>query len=410
LAQDDFVNSTMPKMKLIREQDNNGKTREGLRGVDHPVQGIMARTGSFPLRVAVDLLAEYGSSSGVVLDPFCGKGTTLLAARLLRLSAFGLDVAPEAVICSSAKLLNIDLEHLLIYISRLRIKGAGSLNEVPSSVKVFFHRKTLRQILSIRDALIRDAMSKERETRSNAVFTLAILLGIAHGHASYSLSISSAHAFSMAPDYVARYAALNGLEAPIRDVKSCLIQKAHRCLDVALPEPVEGEVRLGSSLNCSSVFPELVGKVDLILTSPPYLNRQTYAKDNWLRLWLLGYDHKAIRRNYIETGSPRLYRQYMEKVFMEFAALLKNGGRLICIAGDVALPKAKREGQRRSVFQTGSLLAELAQSERVGLRVEMQQHQVVNRATRYLHALSRSNGHSPTTLVERIFVARKELC
>jgi DNA modification methylase len=49
----------------------------------HPVQALMSRTGSFPLHVAYSLLRKYTQPPAVVFDPFCGKGTSLLAARLL---------------------------------------------------------------------------------------------------------------------------------------------------------------------------------------------------------------------------------------------------------------------------------------------------------------------------------------
>ncbi len=366
----------------------------------------MSRTGSFPLHVAHNLLKKYGGRSKLVFDPFCGKGTTLLAARMLGNPAYGMDIAPEAVICASAKLEDVNLEDMCKYVKSLRVNGS-SIAGTPSSVRKFFRRSTLSQILSIRDKLLRDTQSKDTVRRKNAFFVLANLLGILHGHASYSLSISSAHAYSMAPTYVARFAAKHGLKPPIRDVKSCLIKKGSRCLSTTLPKPVKFEVKRGSVLHCSTIFPELVGKVDLILTSPPYLNAQTYAKDNWLRLWLLGYDYKELQHEYIQTGSVQRYGEYMTKVFKELRCMLKPGGRLIFIAGDVRLPNRKSNGRNNGVFKTGTFLAQLCKSKEIGLRVEKYERHKVPSNCRYFHALSSSNGHSKRNLIERVFIARK---
>ncbi len=342
----------------------------------------------------------------MIFDPFCGKGTTLLAARLLGFAAYGMDIAPEAVLCTTAKLVGVNFQSLRSYITSMRLIPQP-LRRVPSSVRAFFHRRTLAELLSVRDKLICDLKSSDDRKRANATFVAASLLGILHGHASYSLSISSAHAYSMAPGYVLRYAADHGLKPPVRKVKACLLEKMKRCLDASLPECVQFDVRRGSAISCSSVFPELVGKVDLILTSPPYLNAQTYAKDNWLRLWLLGFDHKALKPEYIETGSIQCYKGLMRVVFQELYKMLKPGGRLICIAGDVRSRTHRPEKNGNGFVKTGALLAGICESKAIGFHIEEYQSHEVPSSCRYFHALSRSNGHRVRSLTERVFVARK---
>lgn len=372
--------------------------------VDHPLHELMSRTGSFPLRVAHSLIQKYSNGIGIVFDPFSGKGTTLLAARLLGHSAYGMDVAPEAVICSSAKLTNVTLEEVSDYILRIPITRSKK-TQIPRPVRVFFHPSTLEQLLAIRDVLIRD-LKKKGSIRDNATVAMAALLGILHGHASYSLSVSSAHAYSMSPNYVAGYATRHGLRRPVKDVKDCLIRKLSRCFNADSLPRIYSSVKRGSALDCATLFPELIGKVDVILTSPPYLNAQTYAKDNWLRLWLLGYDYKQIHNEYIETGSIKLYLQRMQDVFAQMFRLLKPDALLICVAGDVKLP-VKSANSKAEVFKTGYALASLCGSPQIGLRIEEHARHVVRNSSRYLHALSKSNGHQRKALIERVFVARK---
>lgn len=363
----------------------------------------MSRTGSFPLSVAHKLLYEYRSGVTNILDPFCGKGTSLFAARVLGFAAYGLDIAPEAVVCSTAKLLEIDCDYLQRYINALPI-GNPPIEDVPSTVTSFFHPSTLAEILSIRDALRTDNESRSPKKRNASRFTLATLLGILHGHASYSLSVSSAHAYSMSPNYVAKYVLKHGLHKPIRDVRACLITKALRCLAVPLPKAVSFDVKRGSAIAASALLPQMVGNIDLIITSPPYLNAQTYAKDNWLRLWLLGHDYKKIQGEYFQTASIARYAEGMGKVFEEMRLMLRPGGRIICIAGDVRKPKKKATGSR---LRTGDLLAAICELNGNGFTIEHKETHKVASKGRYLHALSQSNGHSTHDLLERVFVARK---
>ncbi len=57
----------------------------------------------FPLEFPLRVLKEARPGDWV-LDPFCGRGTTVYAARLLGLRAAGVDVSPVAVAASRAVL------------------------------------------------------------------------------------------------------------------------------------------------------------------------------------------------------------------------------------------------------------------------------------------------------------------
>jgi DNA methylase len=372
----------------------------------HPVHEMMSRTGSFPLEVASRFIRRYCKSPSTILDPFCGKGTTLLAARLLGHRAYGLDIAPEAVVCSSAKLASVTLPAFTKYLTSIRL-GLPSLDAVPDTVLTFFEPTTLKQILSLRTRLLKDLRSESKSIRSHANFGLGCLLGILHGHASYSLSIPSAHAFSMAPSYVARFATTHRLRAPMRDVKACLLLKAAVLLQERLPNAVRGEVRHGCARELTSHFPRLKGKVDMILTSPPYLSAQTYAKDNWLRLWLLGYDQRELKGSYIETGSVSTYRGLMTDVLRDCCAMLRPGGFLVCVAGDVRRKMTRDKTTVRTVFRTGSYLSRLASDVSPDLTVLVSGRHQVKSTSRYFHSLSKSNGHGNRSLTERYFVAVK---
>lgn len=342
----------------------------------------------------------------MVLDPFCGKGTSLLAARLLGHAAYGLDIAPEAVVCAEAKLQSVDLSEVERYISYLP-SHLTSISEVPDSVRLFFHPDTLLQLLSVRQSLLTDVLGRASRRRSCAVFVLATLLGILHGHASYSLSVPSSHAYSMSPGYVARYMAERGLQAPARDVKDCLRTKARRCLADPAPPAATGAVKRASAVDADSVFRQLRGKVDVVLTSPPYLAAQTYAKDNWLRLWLLGYDHRDIRSDYLQTDCLDRYMRLMASVFRTMSTMLRPGGKLICVAGDV-MRKRRRNGEELvETVETGNLLASICSQGDVGLTLVETAVQHVPSKRRYFSSLSNTNGHTARDLVERVFVARK---
>jgi hypothetical protein len=204
----------------------------------------------------------------------------------------------------------------------------------------------------------------------------------------------------MAPCYVRAYARDHHLKAPRRVVKDCLIKKALQCLPPRPLPRVRWAVKRGDAGDCLDLLPDLVGQVDIIITSPPYLDAQTYAKDNWLRHWLLGYDNALLRKAYLQTGSVDRYETTMSLVFRNLRESLKRDGLLICIAGDVRVG-----GPDREMYHTGRRLARLAAAG--GFVIEQREVHRVPSLRRYYHALSATNGHIARALIERVFVARK---
>jgi DNA modification methylase len=50
----------------------------------------------FPLEFPLRLLKKHKAISPTVFDPFCGRGTTIYAARKLGLRSYGIDTSPIA--------------------------------------------------------------------------------------------------------------------------------------------------------------------------------------------------------------------------------------------------------------------------------------------------------------------------
>lgn len=64
-----------------------------------------------PARIIISIL---NGENGVVLDPYCGSGTTLVAAKLLNKDFIGIDISPEYVRQSEQRLKNTIFEKVLV--------------------------------------------------------------------------------------------------------------------------------------------------------------------------------------------------------------------------------------------------------------------------------------------------------
>ncbi|MEM4362944.1 MAG: DNA methyltransferase [Candidatus Caldarchaeum sp.] len=289
---------------------------------------IMSRTGSFPPALARWVVEKFSDRGQVVLDPFSGKGTAPLEACLSGRVGVGNDLAPEAYVVTRAKVNPVILREVRWWVeeaSKLMRPDTVSTFDVDEDVRVFFHPQTLKQILAVRELLL-----QAEDDVSN--FVKALMLGILHGSSEISLSLPCSHSFSMAPGYIRRYAQHHRLKKPVRNVLACLLRKAEMVLADGVP-PVKGACFNTDALK----LPLADESVDLIVTSPPYFNIQTYAWDNWLRLWFLGHDYREVGRKLFGTQSVERYVGFMEKAMAEMYRVLKDDRFCVLVVGEVRL-------------------------------------------------------------------------
>ncbi len=77
----------------------------------NPVQRNDNHPAPFPLEIPLRaIVSMVGDSMKIVLDPFCGMGTTLVAAKLLGHHYIGFDISPDYVALAEARLLNFENE------------------------------------------------------------------------------------------------------------------------------------------------------------------------------------------------------------------------------------------------------------------------------------------------------------
>src|SRR4051794_15992062 len=85
----------------------------------------------FPLEYPLQALKKHKATATGVIDPFCGRGTTLFAARALGLDSWGIDTSPVAIAIAQAKLSNATAEDAL-NLAQLLVYGLRP-NQVPQS-------------------------------------------------------------------------------------------------------------------------------------------------------------------------------------------------------------------------------------------------------------------------------------
>lgn len=303
----------------------------------------------------IALLSEPGD---VVLDPFSGRGTVLLEARLLERVPLASDVNPIAVILSRGKNTQVSEVAVRSYLDALRETYdrhtyIAEAQVQPDKIQLIYHPLTLAQICYLRRRLIR--------TRTDeADFLLAALLGVMHGSerqdgsSSYA-SISMPNTFSMSPNYVRKFVEVKRLNRTARDVFEILDAKIQRLFREPAPCSAPGVVVAADAKTISEVpaFREYEGKVKLVVTSPPYLGVVNYAKQNWIRDWL-------VDSHPITMGTPapdddltlQSWLDFMRRTIAQLKVLLAKDGVIVLVVGDVARPGGSQLSLARALIQT----------------------------------------------------------
>jgi hypothetical protein len=294
----------------------------------------------FPEGFAEEQIERYSSRGDLICDPFSGRGTTLLQGLLLKRRAVATDINPVAYCISAAK---ADAPPLAVVTREIRTLQGLYLDAnhesleterllLPPFFRRSFYHSTLREILFLRSVL------RWRDARVHR-FIAALALGSLHGEMDKSSSYFSnqmPRTISTKPDYSVDYWNRLNLWPKKRDVFELLLKRAEfRLRKEDIPE-ITGEVALGDARTSASFFPNSLGKVKLIVTSPPYLNVTSYEEDQWLRLWFLGNEpnptYGQVSRDDRYLNAEK-YWKFLTEAWQGGAALLAPNATLVCRIG-----------------------------------------------------------------------------
>lgn len=233
------------------------------------------------------ILKRHRTDSPVVVDPFCGRGTTIYAARKSGLRSYGFDTSPIAVAIAKAKLASAKVDDILELAARYVESDAKNVPDTPFFKKAYTP-STLKQLCSIRESLMRVRV----ETNETALLRAAVL-GCLHGPKAKNSAQSGyfsnqmPRTFASKPDYSVRFWNERDLSAPRVSVLNVIRRKLERITDLATPSVGSFHRIKCEDARLAAPYRNLGGRL-VVVTSPPYYGMRTYVQDQWLRNWFLG--------------------------------------------------------------------------------------------------------------------------
>jgi hypothetical protein len=378
---------------------------------------------SFPPHLVREYLGKFGLTAGnVVLDPFCGTGTTLVESKRLGIGCVGIESNPMACFASRVKLdwavnskgLAKDAEQIAARtMEQLNRDGIDDICDSAALHKVAHNEKLRHLDEDTLNLILTDSISSLPLHKVLVLLEMVNVFGGTRYKDHEKLALAKSIVFGASN---LQFGPEVGIGKPKADapVMRLWMDNINAMVDdiehLRHHKTVESRVLLGDSRYLGQLLaPE---SVDAVITSPPYPNEKDYTRTTRLESVLLGFikdkeglraikkglvrsntrgvykgdtddalvsEHGEIQRiaNAIESrrielaktsGFERLYARVTKLYFggmmqhlSSLREVLRPGARLAYVVGDQA-------SYLQVMIKTGTLLADIASS--LGYEVE----------------------------------------
>ena len=294
----------------------------------HSLHYIVSYRASFKPELPEYFIARHTKPGQVVLDPFNGRGTTALQANLMGRVAFGSDINPMSERIAYPKCNPVPLDELQERLNAIGLNAALP-TEGEDDFAMFYHPGTYREIAGL--------MSYLRTNRADADrFIELVALSRLHGHSPGFFSVYSFPQISVPPENQRKINEQRKQSPDYRPIKPRILLKARHALADARVDHIRAASAGNRFETCDArklAFPSACA--DLIVTSPPFLNKADYVLDNWLELWFLGIPEEPVREGIVQTSSLSRWIDFMKPAIAEMGRVLRKGGVAVVEVGEV---------------------------------------------------------------------------
>ncbi len=272
-------------------------------------------------------ISRLTKESDIVYDPFMGRGTTPLQAALMGRKAIGNDINPLSRMLVQPRFSPPKLSEIIMRLDKIDWNFSGDIDK---KLLTFYHPETLREIEALRYHLLHNDIDQiDRWIRMVAINRLS-------GHSSGFLSV-----YTLPPNQAVSIKAQMKINEkrnqtpPRRNIKEIIIKKSKSLLR----DYREGEIGDGYFLSSpAEKTPQIeTSSVDLVITSPPFLDIVQYNDDNWLRCWFAGIDASKVKISIHKKQND--WQTFVRAVFEELARIVKTGGHVAFEVGEIRKEK-----------------------------------------------------------------------
>jgi len=280
----------------------------------------------------INMLTKKGD---VVYDPFSGRGTTVIEAGLRGREVIANDANPISKSITQPRLFPPTVEAVEKRLSAIPCDAEGGTLDL----SMFYHPETEREISSLREYLLQRRDRGEEDTVDRWIAMVAT--NRLTGHSSGFFSI-----YTLPPNQAVSQKSQKRInrrrkQVPeYRDTHRLIIKKTKSLLRTLTRSQIINLNRVGKTAlfltGDARKTPEIPDNtVDLVVTSPPFLDIVQYRNDNWLRCWFNGLDSNTLGKTITMARSVKEWAGVMGGVFRELYRTGAPGGWVAFEVGEV---------------------------------------------------------------------------
>lgn len=322
----DHFDKKSSRLELFLETKNISQLNQ--YGVIHKWYSYLEE---FPYSLIEEKIIEYKlKNNALIVDPFCGSGTTLVSANMFRLTAIGFDASPLMTFVSKVKTTwDIDIYEfkklIKIIVTQFSQKAKDLINNpFNDGFLRTMPKKELNQWLSPRlqqeVSLLKEIILQITNSKIKDLFLLAMsracfdasYVSLCPGTTFYPFRQKEEFWNLFTDKIIQMYDDLKAIQAHNHYGKSKLITDT--CLNVQ------------NYIDNNSI--------DFIITSPPYPNDLEYTRQTRLELYLLDFvknmdDVQMIKRQMAKGSTKLIFKESNSAQFVEqFEEVLKISNKI----------------------------------------------------------------------------------
>lgn len=314
----------------IAKSETNGRVANRLAPSDRAFHDWYRFVLSFPPHLVSNYIKYFGlDERHIILDPFCGTGTTLVESKLHGIRAIGLEANIFAHFASSVKVdwdIDPDLfrkEARHIANSTLELLNEQGIND--NSLQNRYIKGTPLRTLDPDAARLLLSNSISPLPLHKTLFLLDAIRS--HGEQSYYrhalLALANALVFRVSNLHFGPEVGVGKPKIDIPVVASWLYEVENIANDLKLVEDKSFpgvKVDLGDARNVGNFIEP--NSVDAVITSPPYPNEKDYTRTTRLESVVLGFiknkaELKEMKRDFIRSNTRGVYKGDEDDKFVE---------------------------------------------------------------------------------------------
>ena len=309
--------------KEIEEIIPNG-IKNKIKDEDKPFHDWYRFVLSYPPHLVNDYIDEFNlTKNDLILDPFCGTGTTNVVAKLRGIPSIGIEANPMAYLASKVKtnwqisineISNLSTDIKKMYYLKERLKNGSKFLTLEESIEKLIIKNSISPIPLHKSLILLECIQELARGASldffKVLFAKTVVKYASNLHFGPEVGVSRKIKYDI--DIILYF--MQEISQAISDLSNS-------------PKDTKCKMFLGDSReNDLKIKPN---SVSAVITSPPYPNEKDYSRTTRLESVLLGYinskeDLRTIKKTFLRSNTRTVYKGDADDKWIEFNPSIIN--------------------------------------------------------------------------------------